>query len=208
MSERPFTRILAVDDHPLPLEITCAVLARVFEGAELQSASGLEEALRCVRERGAPDLAVLDLGMPGCSGIEALTRFRHACPGAVIVVYSATEDGATVRAALRAGARGYIPKNTPKDQVQAALHLVASGGTYVPAEALAGADSRLPDLSEREQEVLRLILRGHSNRAIAKALGVSENTVKHHAGAVFRALGVSSRAEAIVAAKQRDILPD
>jgi len=201
-------RVLAVDDHPVPLEITCAVLAAMFEGADVRSASTLDEALRHARDAGEPDLAVLDLGLPGCAGIEALTRFRAACPGVAVVVYSASEDGVTVRAALHAGARGYIPKSTSKALMQAALRLVAAGGTYVPAEALQGAEAPVPEFSARERDVLRLILQGRSNRDIGEEMGISETTVKHHAGAVFRVLGVSSRAEAMVAAKRRRIVPD
>ncbi|MEW5864927.1 MAG: response regulator transcription factor [Pseudomonadota bacterium] len=208
MSARRIASVLAVDDHPLPLEITCALLAKVFAGAEIRSATGLEEALRHARRAGAPDLALLDLGLPGCAGIEALERFRQSCPRTMVVIYSACEEPVTVRAALRAGARGYIPKSTPKDQVRSALRHVAAGGTYVPAEALAQTDAGKPELSVRERDVLRLIVRGYSNKRIAREIGVSVNTVKHLASAVYRALGVVSRAEAIVAARQRGIFPD
>lgn len=208
MNTPKIARILVVDDHPLPLEITCALLASVFEGAEISKATGLDEAMGHVQRSGAPDLAVLDLGLPDCAGIEALKRLRAAYPRTAVVVYSAAEDGVTVRAALRAGAKGYIPKNSSKELMRAALRLVAEGGTYVPPEALAGAETPAPGLTGREHDVLRLLLRGYSNRKIAKVLGISETTVKHHAGAIFGALGVSSRAEAIVVARQRGIHPD
>lgn len=194
MNTPKIARILVVDDHPLPLEITCALLASVFEGAEISKATGLDEAMGHVQRSGAPDLAVLDLGLPDCAGIEALKRLRAACARTAVVVYSAAEDGVTVRAALRSGARGYIPKNSSKALMRAALRLVAE----TPA----------PGLTGREHDVLRLLLRGRSNRDIGKQMGIAENTVKHHVGAVFRALGVSSRAEAMVVARQRGIHPD
>jgi len=198
-------RILAIDDHPLPLEITCAVLRKVFDGATVQAAISLGEGLRYCAESGSPQVAILDLGLPGCSGIEALSKFRGACPDTAVVIFSATEDGVTVRSALRAGARGYIPKSSSKELMQAALRVVAQGGIYVPPEALGGIEATSIALTERERDVLQLILRGRSNRDIGSEMGISETTVKHHAGAVFRALGVSSRAEAIVAARQKGI---
>jgi DNA-binding NarL/FixJ family response regulator len=88
------------------------------------------------------------------------------------------------------------------------LRHVAAGGTYVPAEALAQTDAGKPELSVRERDVLRLIARGYSNKRIAREIGVSVNTVKHLASAAYRTLGVVSRAEAIVAARQRGIFPD
>jgi len=132
MASPRIARVLALDDHPLQLEIVCAVLSKVFGTAEVRAFGSLDEALRDCAEAGAPDLMVLDLGLPDCSGIEALTRFREACPQTAVVVYSASEDGVIVRAALNAGAMGYIPKRTAKELMQAALRLVADGGVYVP----------------------------------------------------------------------------
>lgn len=201
-------RVLAVDDHPLTLEIICAVLQKVFPHAQVQGLASLDGALRSAREDGPPEMVVLDLGLPGCSGIEALARVKTACPGAAIVVYSAADDGDIVRAALRAGARGYIPKSTSRHHMQIALELVADGGVYVPAEAMAGMGEPPQVLSDRELGVLRLMGRGHSNRRIARTMGISETTVKHHVSAILRALGVSSRTEAVVAARRRGLIPD
>jgi DNA-binding NarL/FixJ family response regulator len=208
MESASVARVLAVDDHPLTLEIICAVLQKVFPRARVQGLASLDEALRCTRVGEPPEMVVLDLGLPGCGGLEALARLKAACPAAAIVVYSAADDGDIVRAALRAGARGYIPKSTGRQRMQIALELVADGGVYVPPEAMAGTGESEHALSDRQLGVLRQIARGHSNRRIARAMGISESTVKHHTSAIFRALGVSSRAQAIVAARRRGLLSD
>ena len=209
-------RVMLVDDHPIVQEIVCAVLARTLEPAEIHVEKDLAGALGRARAQAAPfDLVLLDLGLPGCSGITALTRFRKAFPKVPVIVISAVEDPETVRAALDAGARGYIPKTSSTGVMAAALRLVASGGTYVPTEAL-NAQSKAANatkrarasrlgLSERQSEVLRGIAKGLPNRQIARELGISENTVKQHARTVFRALGVRTRTGALVAAARRRI---
>jgi DNA-binding NarL/FixJ family response regulator len=151
---------------------------------------------------------VLDLGLPGCDGLDALARFRKAFPKLPLVVLSGTCDRASILAALEAGAAGFIPKTSKPDVMIAALKVVAAGGTYVPPEALEepgekGAARRArkaPELTERQRDVLRLILKGYNNERIASELSIAPNTVKQHAHAVFTALEVSSRAEAMIAA--------
>ncbi|MCX7960173.1 MAG: response regulator transcription factor [Burkholderiales bacterium] len=202
------SRVLAVDDHPLTLEILSAVLRKAFPGARVRVAPSLEQALGAAPEQAPPQLVVLDLGLPGCGGLEALARVKAAYPEAAVVVFSACDDGRTVREALRAGARGYIPKTTPGPRMLIALQLVAEGGVYVPPEAMAERKAEASSLPERQLEVLRLIGRGHSNRRIARAMGLSETTVKHHVSAILKALGASSRTEAIVVARRRGLISD
>lgn len=212
-------RAMLVDDHPVIQEVMGAVLARTLAPEVIYVENGLQEALLRARQDSALDLVVLDLGLPGCKGIEALTRFRKAFPQVPVVVISATEDSATVRAALDAGARGYIPKTSATDVMAAALKLVSAGGTYVPQQALqsnataakktrsSSGRSRL-DLSERQLDVLRCIAKGLSSREIARELAISEHTVKQHTRAVFRTLGVHTRTEALVAAARLGIRAD
>ncbi len=192
-------RVLAVDDHPLIIEIVRAVLAKAFPGAEVAVARSLEEALPYARRDGPLDFTVLDLGLPGCSGIDSLVKFRQVRPDTPTVVFSAVTEGPLIRGALEAGARGYVPKTAPPELLLAAIRLVLAGGTYIPPEALADlpADN---GLSERQIEVLRLLARGLSNAEIARALNIGEGTVKQYLHAIFRVLDVSSRAEAMVAA--------
>jgi len=195
--------VLVVDDHPV-LHVTLgAVAQQVLPGAgvhaETSLASGLEHAGRL---GDGLALVLLDLGLPDCSGLQALTRFREAFPGVRIVVVSATEDPASVHAAMQAGAVGYIPKTTAPNLMVAALKLVMSGGTYLPPQLMQDEQpAALADLglTGRQLDVLRLLLKGMSNRAIAKELRIAENTVKQHSHAIYRTLGVESRTAALVA---------
>ncbi|MFY9316021.1 MAG: response regulator transcription factor [Burkholderiales bacterium] len=184
-------RVLVVDDHPLMLEIMRAVLASALDTPDVHCATDLEEALAHARGAGPPDLAVLDLGLPGCERIEALSRFRKAFPQVPVIILSATDDADVVHTALNAGARGYLPKTSTREVMQAALRLVAAGGTYVPPQVL-GIRVHGLALSDRQLEVLRRMVKGLPNGRIAKDLGISRNTVKQHVRAVFHALGVSS----------------
>src|SRR5271167_2963937 len=119
--------VLIVDDHPLIQEILPAILKKAVGRAVVRVASDLESALKQAKDRGAPDLVLLDLGLPGCDGIEALTRFRGACPGAKVVVVSSNDDPSVIRAALKAGAAGYIPKTCKPNAIVAALQIIAGG---------------------------------------------------------------------------------
>ena len=197
--------ILIVDDHPLIVEIMGAVARAAFPGAAVRSANGLADALKAARDEAA-DLVLLDLGLPGCRDISALTLFRAAFPAARVVVISATEERSVVLAALEAGAAGYIPKTSRPDVVAAALKLVGAGGTYVPPQALE-VERTGPEhgLTGRQLDVLRLIVRGLPNKEIAQNLRIAKDTVKQHAKAVYAALGVSSRAQAGRAAERRGI---
>lgn len=203
--------ILIVDDHPLIVEIMGAVARKVFPAARLHVANGLAEALTTARAESV-DLVLLDLGLPGCRDISALTQFREAFPAARVVVVSAMEERAVVLAALEAGAAGYIPKTSAPAVVAAALRLVGEGGIYVPPQAIdvepAPARGARAALTGRQLEVLRLMARGLANKEIAQNLRIAKDTVKQHAKAVYAALGVSSRTQAGRAAQLRGIKLD
>lgn len=196
--------VLIVDDHPMMLEYLSGAVARALEGAQVHAASDLEGALEVARGKQF-DLALLDLGLPGCGGIESLLRFRKAFPAVRVVVVSAIEEQAAIRGALAAGASGFIPKTANPKVVVSALKLIAEGGTYVPPEALAGGARATPGsgLTDRQREVLARLLKGRTVGQIARELGIAEATAKHHAHAVYAAFGVSSRADLIVAASRR-----
>jgi DNA-binding NarL/FixJ family response regulator len=207
--------ILIVDDHPLVLEIVGAVARKVFPEARIRTAESCEEALEAARSDEAPDLVLLDLGLPGCHGIHALERFREAQPVVRVVVVSSNEEREVVLAALEAGAAGYIPKTSKPDVFQAALRLVAAGGIYVPPQALSAEvpaaavyERRPAELTERQRDVLRLIAKGLGNKEIARHLRIAKDTVKQHAKAVYAALGVASRQQAARAAESRGIKLD
>jgi DNA-binding NarL/FixJ family response regulator len=194
-------RALVIDDHPLVHEIIPAVLRKALGEVAVSTEVTLEAGLARAGGAALPDLVLLDLGLPGCEGLEAVSRFRAQFPNVPLVVLSGTCDRASIIGAFDAGAIGYIPKTSKPDVMIAALKLVAAGGTYVPPEALEGAMERPDlDLTRRQKDVLRLILKGYNNQRIATELAISPATVKQHAHAIFTALGVSTRAEAVIAA--------
>ena len=218
-------KVLVVDDHPLIHEALRLVLGRLGEGARLQAAYDCEQGLALAARDGEPDLLLLDLGLPGLSGLPALRAWRLRHPSVPVVVVSADRDRQILHEVLAAGAAGFIPKSTPAELMLAALQLVLQGGRYVPAEVLVGpgaaartlaaeaaqgtdgasacakpAMTALPTLTERQRGVLRLLTQGASNKAIGRELDLAERTVKAHVTAVMRALGVSSRTQAAVVA--------
>jgi DNA-binding NarL/FixJ family response regulator len=175
-------------------------------------AGDLEAALESRRDAPA-DMVMLDLGLPGCGGIESLLRFRKSYPDVRVVVVSSEDASTAIRGALAAGAAGFIPKTAGPKVMVNALRLVAEGGRYIPPEALGDVFAELtgaPDrtrerspsgrLTDRQREVLKRLLAGATIDQIASDLGIAESTAKHHALAVYAAFRVSSRADLILAA--------
>lgn len=215
-------RILLVEDHPLMAEALRLALGSLGGDVVVEAASRLAAALETVERHGETDMVLLDLGLPDSTGTEGLRRFRERFPALPVVVISASNEPSAILAALDQGAMGFIPKTSPKEVLLGAVRLVASGGIYVPVEALHAADARggspapIPaaagtagaagtastaqlGLSPRQAEVLELLLKGLPNKLIARKLDISENTTKIHVSAVLRALGVSTRTQALIA---------
>ncbi len=209
-------RILVVDDHPLMTDAIRLALQQLARSVEVDSAGSLGQALARAEEPPAIDLVLLDLGLPDCAGLEALTRFRERFPALPVVVFSGSYDNVSILGALDRGAMGYIPKTSAKEVLLNAVRLVVSGGIYVPVEVLRAHEHQAvaqaqpqavtrPDelhLSARQTEVLGLLLRGLPNKLIARRLDISENTAKIHVSAVLRALGVATRTQALIAASR------
>jgi DNA-binding NarL/FixJ family response regulator len=157
---------------------------------------------------GEVDLALLDLYMPGMSGVDGVIRFRAAFPEIPLVVLSASELAEDIHRLLAAGALGYVTKSSPSEVILGALRLVLAGGVYIPPSVLeqhSGGDSdpsRPGPLTARQVEVLRELAKGQSNKQIAKALEVTEGTVKIHLAAIFRILKVNNRTEAVLVAQK------
>ncbi len=208
-------KILVVDDHPLIREAVQAVVARLEPGATVLAASDSERGFAIAASAPDLELVLLDLNMPGLAGIPSLKAWRSRCPDVPVVVLSSAEDRPTVLAAIGAGAAGFIPKSSPNEVMLSALRLVLAGGKYLPPEALtpvgpAGGKVRAPaqkilsletlGLTDRQAQVLKLVAEGKSNKLICRELDLAERTVKAHISAVFRALGVSSRTQAALAA--------
>ena len=197
-------RILLVDDHPLMTDVLRTVLGTLDQVAEIKSANDLDSAI-AIASASELDLVMLDLGMPGCSGVEAVRRWREKFPALPVVVISGASDPKIINAALDLGAMGFIPKSAPGEVLLQAVRLVISGAIYVPVEALntpPAAPAAPLDLSPRQHEVLALLLKGLSNKLIARKLEISENTTKIHVSAVLEALGVATRTQAVIAASR------
>ena len=200
--------VLIVDDHPMMLEYLSSAVGKALPDAVVRTAGDLQTALERAREI-EPALVLVDLGLPGCGGIDSVLQFRSAYPHVPTVVVSANDDTLSVRGALAVGAAGFIPKSSSPTVVVSALRLIAGGGRYIPPEALKvePADRRTSEpqelLTDRQRDVLSRMLKGSSNAQIAKELKISEGTAKQHAHAVYAAFGVSSRADLILAASGR-----
>lgn len=196
--------IMIVDDHPLVHQTLGMAARSVLPEAVIHDAFTLQGALEMGGSLPADSLVLLDLGLPDCSGIEVLRRLGSIFPDMRIVVVSANESSVIIATALKAGAAGYIPKTSPPDVIVAALRVIAAGGTYIPEQVMSQV-AQAPVFTARQLEVLQLLAKGSSNRDIAESLGIAENTAKQHTHAVFQALNVSSRSQAIVAAARMGI---
>lgn len=206
-------KILLVDDHPLLRGGMRFLLLSLDADLEMDEAGNCTQALGLLAD-GGYDLVLLDLNLPGLNGLEALGALREAAPNVPLVVLSGEGNPDVVRAAIEGGAMGYIPKSSTPEVLIQALQLVLAQGIYLPppvieaarrprssGPALPGrATTVLPGITPRQMEVLQYVIRGRSNKAIARELDVSEGTVKAHISAIFHSLGVHSRTEAVYAA--------
>lgn len=208
----PVWRVLLVDDHPLFREGLAAAVDLDDDFAVVAQAATGEEAL-VEAERTAPDLVIMDLGLPGQSGIETIRRLLRDHPNIRVLVMTMAEDDDNLLAAMRAGARGYLLKGAVREEILHALHTVGRGGAvFSPrmAERLnrlftafgaAPAKDAFPTLTAREREILDLLAGGLSYRQIAQRLFVAEKTVRNHMGSIFTKLQVHDRATAIMVAR-------
>lgn len=195
-------RVLVVDDHALVRSGLGAVLAATDDCEVVGEAATGEEGVALAREL-HPDVVVMDLSMPGAGGVAATATLRSAMPDVRVLVLTTFADDGRVRAALAAGATGYLLKDAAPDEVVRAVRAAARDETPIDprvARALlpggtadTSTDVRLPP---RERDVLVRIARGLSNRQIATELGIAERTVKVHAGSLFRRIGVADRTSA------------
>jgi DNA-binding NarL/FixJ family response regulator len=201
-------RILIVEDQPLLQEVLNSVACEAFAEPSIQFAGSFAQAIATAGDD-ALDLVLLDLGLPDCAGIDTLKRFRKARPEPPVVVLSETDDGDCAVAAIEGGAAGYLMKTVTRPLISAALRLVAAGGIYIPREVMQRAvPPSARTLTERQLDVLRLIVKGLASKQIAERLRIAEDTVKQHARAAYAFLGVSSRTQAMSAATRRGIALD
>ncbi|MFY8092103.1 MAG: LuxR C-terminal-related transcriptional regulator [Niveispirillum sp.] len=208
-------KILIGDDHLLFREGLCRLLAQLDAQANFVEAGTFDQVRELARDGHDFDLVLLDLQMPGFPGFSGVQEICEAQAGTPVVIVSASEAQADVRAALDAGASGYIPKSSSVKIMLSALNLIFSGGIYVPPAAILGdgpgvtgtvasgtgqaGGAGAPTLTQRQRDVLRCLREGKSNKQIAYELGLSEGTVKIHVTAVMRSLGVRNRTQAVIA---------
>lgn len=222
-------KVLLVDDHLLFREGVALLIQPLATPLEVLDAGSAEEALARLQQHGDIDLVLMDLGMPGMGGLGGIAGIRERHPAIPVVALSSSDDKPTVLEALDAGAMGFVPKTASAAVMLAALRLILARGIYLPpsvflaaepaaARASAGATlspgqavaapagpARSPrelGLTPRQADVLYLLLQGQPAKLIARTLGLSASTVKAHTSAVLRALQVTTRTQAVVAASK------
>ena len=227
-------KVLLIDDHPLILSALQNVIQGLGSDVTVVGAGSARAARDTLKAEGDFDLVLLDLHLGDADGFEVLAELRSKYPAVPVVVVSASDRSSDVIRAIDAGAMGFVPKRASHETLFEALHMVMSGGIYVPPMTMgfdaptpkpegdtvpsvlrvlrgqaddSGFESGTVPLSEigltpRQTEVLALLLKGYSNKLIARELNLSVETVKDHVAAVLRALGVSSRTQAVLAVSQ------
>lgn len=209
-------KTLVIDDHTLFREGLAKLLQELDEGCVVLEANDCQQALELCESYEDIDLILLDLALPGMDGLAGLPVFRARYPQIPIVVVSATDDRDTVVEAIKLGGMGFIPKSSSAQNLFGALKLILQGGIYLPPSAFIPAGNLPPSrkaessaadtpvsltelkLTERQREVLALLIKGKPNKVIGRELGCSEGTVKIHVRAALKALNVTNRTQAIL----------
>lgn len=207
MTTRPPIRVLIADDHPL----VCVGLRTVISGQAdmtvVAEARDGRQAVALFRQH-RPDVALLDLRMPGMAGVEAIAAIHAEFPEARIAVLTTYRGDEEMYGAVHAGARGYLLKDASWQELTDAIRQLAAGGRWFPRTVARRLAERLPgcELTEREVQVLKRVATGDTNKEIAGALAISPETVKWHVKVILEKLGVRDRTEAATAAYERGIL--
>ena len=209
-------RVVVVDDHAVVRSGIKLLLDRHDDIEVVGEAGNAQDALFRVREL-TPEVILLDLVMPGESGIEVLPKLLKEAPDAKVLVLSMQDEPSYVREAFAAGASGYVLKEAADEEVVTAVRQIAGGGSYVhptlgarmvTADAAALAAAEADPLSDREREILRLLALGHTNQEIAKMLFISVRTAETHRAHVMQKLRLTTRAELVRHALAQGLLDD
>jgi len=199
--------VLIVDDHPV-VRFGLAAIIRLQPDMMVAGEAGSGEEACAICEQQAPDVVLMDLRLPGLSGVQAIRKIRETSPDVRFIVLTTYDGDEDIRRALDAGAQAYLLKAMSHVDVTAAIRKVHSGARVIPQSVSKTLEACGPQskLSSREVEVLELIANGFSNKEIGRALGITEATVKWHVNLILNRLDVADRTEAIVAALQRGII--
>ncbi len=208
-------RVLLADDHALLRDGIRPFLTDLAEHVEIVEAVDFDGALALATET-TPDLVLLDLKMPGMAGVETVSAFRKACPNVPVVIITGQVVRDDVLRAMELGASGYLPKSMSGTSFVHALRLILSGQPYFSAHLLGpgggevettnhAPGGRFADLTNREVQVLSLLVRGESNKEIGLHLGLTEITVKSHMRSIFKKIGAANRTQAVAMAIQHGI---
>jgi DNA-binding NarL/FixJ family response regulator len=211
-------KILVVDDHALIREALHGVLRKLTRDAVILEASNCAQTMEAVASHPDISLVLLDLNLPDRDGFSMLAELRERNPAVSVVVLSGVQDRANVMKALDLGAMGYIPKSARNEVMLSALQLVFAGGIYIPPEILArehlshtagasGGGRTIVSpadlgLTDRQLDVLALMMQGKNNKSICRTLNLAEATVKNHVTAILKALKVTNRTEAVIAVNE------
>lgn len=198
-------RILIADDHPVVREGLAAMLERQEDMTVVGEAADGAEAIRMATQA-APDVVLMDLRMPVMDGVEAMRTLAAIAPSARVIVLTTYDNDEFILRGIEAGARAYLLKDCPREDLFSAIRAVHRGESLIAASFAGREIDRTEALSERELEILRLLATGAANKAIAAQLCISESTVKTHVQSIFQKLEVNDRTEAVTHALQRGII--
>jgi DNA-binding NarL/FixJ family response regulator len=216
-------KVLIVDDHALIRDALARVVAALAPDMVVLEATDPQAAFETIEREPDLDLVLLDLALPGMHGLSVLKSLREKHPAVAVVVISASSDRDNVTRALDHGALGFIPKSSSNEVLASALRLVLAGGIYVPPEILGRGPNEEPiappatartspadiGLTQRQAEILALMMKGKSNKLICRELDLAESTVKNQVTAIMKALNVTSRTQAVLAVNRLGLsLPD
>lgn len=209
-------KMLVADDHPLFRDAISNIIADSFSGSSVEQTEDIESTLEYVKHHDDLDLILLDLNMPGMSGLQGLLTLRNECPTIPVVIISAERDKQTILQTLSYGAVGFIAKSSSKESIVQALQSVFAGNVYLPADIMRlsqGHDAAnefvvLPEkialLTRRELMVLKNLSKGEANKQIAFNLHISEATVKSHVSSILKKLGASNRVKVVLGCSEID----
>lgn len=209
MNALPFVTdsALIVEDHPLYRDALTHLLRELFAQNNIVAVSSAEEGLRLAPSLPHLKLILLDPGLPGLAGVEAMAAFRRVAPTATLIAISASDDRHDVVAAFRAGATMFVSKAASTGIIVETLRHVLDGSGQTPQWITPSGvtpigDDDLLDLTLRQKEILALLCQGHANKEIGLRLGLAEITVKMHVSSILRSLGVANRTQAVLAARR------